>query len=69
MATHSNILALEIPWAGEPGGLQSTGSPHNLSLVTGCRAWTSMGAVILSNISSTYKKTSSCAGTQFPQSS
>ena len=26
MATYSNILAGKIPWAGEPGGLQSTGS-------------------------------------------
>ena len=26
MATHSTILAWEIPWAKEPGGLQSTGS-------------------------------------------
>ena len=25
MATHSNILAWEIPWTEEPGGLQSTG--------------------------------------------
>ena len=25
-ATHSNILALEIPWTEKPGGLQSTGS-------------------------------------------
>ena len=25
MATHSGILALEIPWTEEPGGLQSTG--------------------------------------------
>ena len=25
MATHSNILALEIPWTEEPGGLQSLG--------------------------------------------
>ena len=25
MATHSNILAWEIPWTGEPGGLQSMG--------------------------------------------
>ena len=23
MATHSSILALEIPWTEEPGGLQS----------------------------------------------
>ena len=26
IATHSNILAWEIPWTNEPGGLQSTGS-------------------------------------------
>ena len=25
MATHSSILALEIPWTGVPGGLQSMG--------------------------------------------
>ena len=25
MATHSSILAWEIPWIEEPGGLQSTG--------------------------------------------
>jgi len=25
MATHSRILAWEIPWTREPGGLQSTG--------------------------------------------
>ena len=26
MATHSSILAWEIPWAEEPGGLESMGS-------------------------------------------
>ena len=26
MTTHSSILAWEIPWTEEPGGLQSTGS-------------------------------------------
>ena len=26
MATHSSILAWEIPWVVEPGGLQSIGS-------------------------------------------
>ena len=26
MATHSSILAWRIPWTGQPGGLQSTGS-------------------------------------------
>ena len=33
MANHSNILAGEIPWTEEPGGLQSMGSQrvgHNL---------------------------------------
>ena len=25
MATHSSILAWEIPWTGEPGRLESTG--------------------------------------------
>ena len=35
MTTHSSILAWEIPWTQEPGGLQSTGSQrvrHNLVL-------------------------------------
>ena len=27
-ATHSSILAWRIPWTGEPGGLQSMGSPR-----------------------------------------
>ena len=26
MASHSNILAWDIPWTEEPGGLQSMGS-------------------------------------------
>ena len=28
IATHSRILAWEIPWTEEPGGLQSVGSPR-----------------------------------------
>ena len=35
MATHSSILAWEIPWTEEPGGLQSTGSQrvrHDLEM-------------------------------------
>ena len=34
MATHSNIIAWEIPWTEEPGGLPSMGSQrvgHNLA--------------------------------------
>ena len=37
MATHSSILAWEIPWTEEPGGLQSMGSQrveHNLATKT-----------------------------------
>ena len=29
MATHCRILAWEIPWAEEPGGLQSKGSQES----------------------------------------
>ena len=29
MATHFSILAWEIPWTEEPGGLQSMGSQNN----------------------------------------
>ena len=29
MITHSNILAWELPWTEEPGGLQSTGSQES----------------------------------------
>ena len=29
MATHSTILAWEIPWTEEPGGLQSMGSQNS----------------------------------------
>ena len=35
MATHSSILAWEIPWTEEPGGLQSMGLQrvgHNLAI-------------------------------------
>ena len=32
MATHSNILAWEIPWTEEPGGLQSMGSQESSTI-------------------------------------
>ena len=32
MATHSSILAWEIPWTEEPGGLQSIGSQGQTGL-------------------------------------
>ena len=31
MATHSSILAWDIPWMEEPGGLQSTGSRESVT--------------------------------------
>ena len=37
MATHSSVLAWEIPWTEEPGGLQPMGSQrvsHNLATNT-----------------------------------
>ena len=34
MATHYSILAWEIPWTEEPGGLQSMGLQDRLNLVT-----------------------------------
>ena len=33
MAIHSSILAWEIPWTEEPGGLQSMGSQKNRTLL------------------------------------
>ena len=32
MATHSSILALEIPWTEQPGGLQSMGVTKELDM-------------------------------------
>ena len=32
MATHSSILALEIPWTEEPGGVQARGSQSQTRL-------------------------------------
>ena len=34
MATHSSLLAWEIPWTEEPGGLQSMGSQESDMRVT-----------------------------------
>ena len=38
MATHSSILAWEIPWTKDPGGLQSMGSQrvrHDIEIIQG----------------------------------
>ena len=34
MSTHSSVLAWEIPWTGEPGGLQSMGPQKRHDLAT-----------------------------------
>ena len=34
MTTHSSILPWKIPWTEEPGGLQSTGSRKNQTLLS-----------------------------------
>ena len=34
MATHSNILAWEIPWTEEPGGLQFMGLQKSQTLLS-----------------------------------
>ena len=34
MATHSGILAWEIPWTGKTGGLQSLGSQESRTLLS-----------------------------------
>ena len=43
MATHSSILACQIPWTEEPGGLQSTGSQRVGHGVTNSTAYYSKG--------------------------
>ena len=43
MATHSSIIALEIPWIEEPGGLQSMGLQrvrHDCARAMLSLAWT-----------------------------
>ena len=50
MATLSNILAWEIPWTEEPGGLQSTGSQRvRHDWVTNTFIFTSAGRAVSSN--------------------
>ena len=47
MATHSSVLAWEIPWAEEPGGLQSMGSQrvkHDQATKQQQQAWPSTSA-------------------------
>ena len=66
IATYSSILAWEIPWTEEPGGLQSTGSQSRtqLSMHVACgnqgvlRAWLFFVAVTIRllnlNVSTAY---------------
>ena len=46
MATHSSVLALRIPWTGEPDGLPSMGSHrvrHDWSDLAAAAAWLTLG--------------------------
>ena len=49
MATHSSILAWEIPWTGEPGELQFMGLPrvgHNLATEQPLRSFKEESGII-----------------------
>ena len=46
MATCSSILAWKIPWAEEPGGLQSMGSQIVLTTEHACTQQTVWGSVL-----------------------
>ena len=46
MATHFNILAWEIPWTDEPGGLQSIGLQR-----VGCNLVTKQQCIYISSLS------------------
>ena len=48
MATHSGILAWEIPWTEEPGGLQSMGSKESDTTVTNTHTHARRAKVYLS---------------------
>ena len=69
MATHSSILALEIPWIEEPGSLQSTGSQrvrHNCSLHAGTEQLNSQRQVrILDAGGCREERSQSLMGTEF----
>ena len=54
MASHSSILAWEIPWTEEPGGLPSTESQSWTRLSNWARTWISSGHLVerLVNLSS-----------------
>ena len=56
--THSSILAWEILWTEEPGGLQSTGSQragHNWATEHACTQGSQTGHIqVLRNVRSTF---------------
>ena len=39
VATHSSVLAWEIPWTEEPGGLQSMGSQRVDRYIDSCKCF------------------------------
>ena len=53
MATHFSILAWRVPWAEEPGGLQSIGSQrvgHDLATEHQSEQWISLVAQTVKNL-------------------
>ena len=51
MATHPSILAWEIPWTEEPGGLQCIGLQRSQTLLSdGARMYIDIERVSLGNI-------------------
>ena len=56
MASHSNILAQKIPWAEEPGGLQSMGLQRvrhdwsNLACMHACTCIPKTWIILLKNL-------------------
>ena len=53
MATHADILAWEVPWTEEPGGLQSLGS-HRVRHVFSITSFNSSGYTARSGITGFY---------------
>ena len=65
MAIHSSILAWEIPWTEEPGGLQPTGSQSQARLSTHAHRLSEPAGVslqLMGDISPAWWKDAVCIG-------
>ena len=50
MATHSSILAFEIPWTEETGGLQSVGSQRVTTLLSNTKEYSQYFIITLCGV-------------------